>query len=305
MTKRIESFGPVRHAGPNVKKTLPRLYFTLCLCAFVPLCLVFFPLFSAGGYVLPGQHLLLMMTKSLGSAAGLVVHQRTFLYNGTESGSQTEFSETLTYRFSNAFRSETVSPDMMRIHVDSLDSVVTILDDHVALQEESRFDRYEDLLLFHSRVLLQERLSRRGIDVMVTSLGRFDGVPVYVLGAQYPDMTTVQIWIDKETFWPLRLLIPITDSGGGVSTLEFRYLLWQKHKKLWYPMRIECYENEQLVREMVVEDMIVDPSTSDEEFDVSLLTARYGKETFMEEDGQAPVESDIQKALDDFKKRYE
>lgn len=305
MTKRIENLGPVRRTGPSAKKTLPRLYFTLCLCIFVPLCLVVFPLFSAGGYVLPGQHMLLMMTESLGSAAGLVVHQRTRLYNGTEPGSQTEFSETLTYRFSNAFRSEMVSPDMTRIHVDSLDAAVTILDDHVALREESRFDRYKDLLLFHSRLLLQERLSRRGIDTMVTSLGRFDGVPVYILGAQYPDMTTAQIWIDKETFWPLRLLIPMTDSGGGVSILEFRYLLWQKQEKLWYPMRIECYENEQLVREMVVEDMIVDPSTSDEEFDIDLLTARYGEKTFTEENPQAPEQSDIQKALEDFKKRYE
>jgi len=253
---------------------------------------------------MPGQQLLLLMTENLGSAGGLVVHQKALVYDGTEAGPQTELSETLTYRFSNAFRSDTVSPDLTRIHVDSLDAAVTILDDHVALQDENRFDRYKDLLLFHSRILLQERLSRRGIDTMITSLGRFEEQPVYILGAQYPDMTTAQIWIDKETFWPLRLLIPMTDSDGGVSILEFRYLLWQKHRKLWYPMRIECYENEQLVREMVVEDLTVNPATADEDFDVSLITARYGDADRVEAD--APEEqSDIQKALDDFKRRYE
>jgi outer membrane lipoprotein-sorting protein len=247
------------------------------------------------------------MTDSLGSASGLSVQQRTILHAEAEetgAGVQTQLSETLTYRFSNAFRSETVSSDLTRIHVDNLDGAVTIIDDRVALQDENRFDRYKDLLLFHSRLLLQERLSLRGIDTVTTSLGRFDGVPVYVLGAQYPDMTTAQIWIDKETFWPLRLLFPMTDSGGGVSILEFRYLLWQKHRKLWYPMRIECYENEQLVREMVVEDLTVDPQIADGEFDVMMLRARHGDGDHAEEDAPE-VESDIQKALDDFKKRYE
>jgi outer membrane lipoprotein-sorting protein len=119
-------------------------------------------------------------------------------------------------------------------------------------------------------------------------------------------MTLAQVWIDKETFWPLRLLIPMTDSGGGVSILEFRYLLWQKHQKLWYPMKIECYENEQLVREMVVEDMVLNPSTADEDFDISLLTARYGEAAYPEEiPEEVPEQSDIQKAIDDFKKRFE
>jgi hypothetical protein len=270
----------------------------------VPLCLVVFSSVPAGGYVLPGQHLLLLMTESLGRGSGLSVHQKTLIYDGVDAVPKTHLSETLTYRFSNAFRIDTVSPGLTRIHVDSLDAAVTIQDGRVALQDESRFDRYKDLLLFHSRLLLQERLSQRGIDTMATSLGRFEGVPVYVLGAQYPDMASAQIWIDKETFWPLRLLIPMTDSEGGVSTLEFRYLLWQKHKKLWYPMRIECYEDEQLVREMVVEGLVADPSTVDGDFDVMMLRALYG-----EGDDTAPVpanvQSDIQRALDDFKKRYE
>jgi hypothetical protein len=305
MTKRNESPGPVRHAaGPGAKRTLPRLLITFCLCAFLPLCLIVFLSVTASGYVLPGQHLLLLMTESLGSASGLSVQQKTLLYNDNETGAPTQLSETLTYRFSNAFRSETVSSDLTRIHVDNLDLVVSIIDDHVALQDENRFDRYKDLLLFHSRLLLQQRLSLRGIDTVKTSLGRFDGVPVYILGAQYPDMTTAQIWVDKETFWPLRLLIPMTDSGGRVSILEFRYLLWQKHRKLWYPMRIECYEGEQLVREMVVEDLVIDPPIAEGMFDVMMLRAQYG-----ERDDAAleasEVQDDIQKALDEFKKRYE
>ena len=307
MAKVIVKAGPAEDpAGPGANRTSRRLYLVSLLSVFVPLCFVFFPLFSANGYVLPGQHLLLLMTENLGSAAGLSVHQRTLLYDGTAPEPATELAETLTYRFSSAFRSESTSPEFMRIHVDTLDAAVTILDGRVAFQDESRYDRYKDLLLFHSRLLLQERLLRRGIDTMVSSLGRFDGVPAYVLGAQYPDMTAAQVWIEKETLRPLRLLIPMTDGQGGVSILEFRYLLWQKNGRLWYPMRIECYEGEHLVREMIVEDMTVDPVFADGAFDIGRLHIRYGEEAFVEEDLQAPdVQRDLEKALEDFKKRFE
>ena len=335
MTKGIVNSGSAGcPAAPGVNRTSPRLYLILLYSAFLSLCFVFFPLLSANGYVLPGQHLLMLMTENLGSGAGLSVYQRTLLYDGTvlepatelaetfttvlEPATElaetfttapkpaTELVETLTYRFSNAFRSESTSPDFVRIHVDILDEVVTILDGRVALQNESRYDRYKDLLLFHSRLLLQERLLRRGIDTMVSSLGRFEGVPVYVLGAQYPDMTAAQVWIERKTLRPLRLLIPMTDGEGGVSILEFRYLLWQKNGKLWYPMRIECYEGEQLIRAMIVEDMAVNPVFADGVFDIDRLKTLYREESFVEEDLQAPdVQSDIQKALEDFKKRYE
>jgi outer membrane lipoprotein-sorting protein len=299
--------GPAGYsAGPGINRTSSRLYLILVLSAFACLCVIFSPTHSANGYVLPGQHLLLLMTENLGSASGLSVHQRTFLYNGQTPEPATESAETLSYRFSDGFRSESTSPDSMRIHVDTLDAAVTILDGRVALQNESRYDRYKDLLLFHSRILLQERLLHRGIDTMVSSLGRFDGIPVYVLGAQYPDMTAAQVWIDKESLRPIRLLIPMTDGAGAFSILEFRYLFWQKNGKLWYPMRIECYEGEQLVREMIVEDMTVNPLFADGTFDIGRLKTLYWGGGFVEEDlGASGAQGDIENAVEDFGEPYE
>ncbi len=307
MIKGVETFGPAeRSVGSNIDRATFRVNITLCLCAFVPLCLVFFFSIPAIGHVLPGQQLLLLMTENLGSATSLEIHQHVIVHDDTEADATTQLSETLTYRFSNAFRCESTSPSLTRIHVDTLDDAVTIQDGRVSIQNESRFDRYPDLLLFHSRILLQERLSRRGIDIMESSLGRFEGVPVYILGAQYPDMTTAQIWIDKETFHPLRMLIPMRDAEGNSSILEFRYLLWQRDKKLWYPMRIECYEDENLVREIVVDKMTINPQISDEIFDIKGLRQRYGEESPPGQEMQTTQpQSDIQKTLDDFKKRYE
>lgn len=298
---------PNKHTRPYAKSLSARFFLSLCLNAALLLGVLFSTPQSSWGYVLPGPHLLLLMTEGLGTASSLVVHQRLYLYGEIEGEMQPyEISETLTYRFSNAFRSERISPRLNRIHVDSLDDVVTIIDDMVSIQKDNLLDRYKDLLLFHSRVLLEERLSKTGIDPMISSLGRFNGVSVYVVGARYPDTTSPQVWLEKESFRPLRLLIPKTDEQGGKSILEFRYLQWQKNNKLWYPMLIQCFSNDRLIREMIVDEMIVNPLIADDRFDIDRLRGEYGMSREVETEATfLDVPSDIQKALDDFKKRYE
>ena len=287
-----------RRGGKNNKGT--RWYL------FLVICLLFTVVLPARAYVLQGPHLLLLMTESLGTASSLVVHQRLLIYNDTEPDLPAEISETLTYRFSDVFRSESVSPRLNRIHVETLDAAVTIFDDRISLQGETLLDRYIDPLLFRSRILLQKRLFDNGINPMVSSLGRFDGVPVYVLGSHYPDMSQPQLWLDKETFLPIRLLIPDPDGQGDVPGLEFRYLQWQKNRKLWYPMKVQCYRNDRLIREMIVEEMVMNPLIPEELFDIDQLRSRY-EEADVPENETPPVEvpSDIQRTLDDFKQRYE
>ena len=307
MTIKAKNFGPARYpAGPNANGTLLRVFFAFCLCSVLPLGLILSAPLTARAYVPQGPYLLLLMTQKLGTASSLVVHQKVFIYGENASDVKTDLSETLSYRFSTAFRSESVSPGYKRIHVETPEGAVTILDGKISAQEENRFDSYTDLLLIRSRVLLQDRLSKIGIDPMVSSLGRLDGVPVYVLGSCYPDMSRSQIWIEKDTFRPLRLLIPEPDGQGGISILEFRYLQWRKNKKLWYPMQIQCYQNKQLIREIIVDEMIMNPLIADEVFDIDRLKAQYGVGVETEKNPAASGESsEIRKALDDFKKRYE
>ena len=172
--------------------------------------------------------------------------------------------------------------------------------------EQSQWWNYKDLLLFHSRVPLEERLSKTGVDPMVSSLGRFNGVSVYVVGAQYLDTSLPQVWLEKDSFRPLRLLIPETDGQGGKSILEFRYLQWQKNNKLWYPMLIQCFSNDRLIREIIVDEMIVNPLITDDRFDIDRLRRAYGVAMEAEsEETLSDAPSDIQKALGDFKKRDE
>jgi hypothetical protein len=260
----------------------------------------------AFGYVLQGPHLLLLMTDNFGRAKNLIVDQTLIIFNQTVPGEVEEISETLTYRFSSAFRSDSQSAKMHRIHVDTIDDTITVYDEKVSLDDNNLFDRYKDLLLFRSRLLLQERLTDLGVDIKTTSLGRFEQEPVFILGAQYSDESLPQVWIEKETFRPIRWLIPQADINENTSLFEIRYLQWEQHEGMWYPMRIQCFQDEQLTREIMVNQVAVNAKNSEAVFDIAYLKMRYAlEEEPQHETPGSEAKDDIQKVIDDFKKRYE
>ena len=112
----------------------------------------------------------------------------------------------------------------------------------------NRFDLYKDILFYHSREALVDRLLQLGVDVTISSLGRFEEKIAFVIGAEYPDESVSQVWIDQDTFLPLRWIIKGVNPAGESDTIEIRYLVWWKVGKLRYPSRIEFYQDEELVR---------------------------------------------------------
>jgi len=261
---------------------------------------------TAHAYVLQGSHLLMLMSENLGKAASLIVEQKLAVYPETDQRLPVRIPETLTYRFPHSFRSETVSEQTHRIHVDTLNDRITVYDASISAEDNGRFDRYKDLLLLRSRRDLSDQLSKAGVDVTVSSLGRLDGEPIYVIGAQYPDHTRSQVWLDKDTFRPVKWFLVTNIPDTGLSVLEFRYLQWRKVKRVWYPDRIACYENEKLVREMVVDKVIIDAPIPGNRFDIDRLRSDYSplkNEDTRATGGDTP--SDINQVIEDFKKRYE
>jgi len=156
----------------------------------------------ADAYTLQGRHILDLMVKNLGTTRSLLVFQKMTHHSSTFTGGSTNFEETIKYIFPEQFRSDIVSEDIQRIQVVSRGTVFTVIDGEVASKTETIYDRYKDLLLYRSRLILQQRLPLLGVDVNISSLGRFQGNVSYVIGAQYPDELTPQVWVDKETFRP-------------------------------------------------------------------------------------------------------
>jgi outer membrane lipoprotein-sorting protein len=260
----------------------------------------------AAAYVLQGPHVLQLMAGNLGRARTLLVSQRLNLVNTPAQKDPVEFDETVRYVFPEKFRSDISAENVQRIHLVSDGDALTVMDGKLAADPETVFDRYTDLLLYRDRKTLVKRLLRLGVNAMVSSLGRYNGRPAYVVGAEYPDETVPQVWIDKETFMPFRWVLTVSNSESGPDILEARYLEWAKSDTVWYPMRVEFYRNDLLVREILVNSVVVNPSFSGDLFDAKHLRTIYPPAAAVPP-GKNDTESmsEVQKTIEEFKKKYE
>lgn len=260
----------------------------------------------ANAYVMQGPHILELMVQKLGKPKGLLVSQKLVLYDDNQQKIDVELNETLRYIFPETFRSDTLSENVQRIHVLSKGETLTVIDGKTADDPKNSFDRYKDILLFRSRSMLQSRLPFLGVDISVSSLGRFKGKISYVIGAQYPDETVPQIWLDKITFKPLRWIMINKESESNGNSLEIRYLEWREMDSAWYPMRIQYYRNEHLIREILVQNIIMNLSFSDELFDIEYLRSIYPSVTpVVTDQDEVEKEDEIQKIIEEFKNIYE
>lgn len=293
-------------------------------------------------YVLEGPHIVQLMTEQLGQADSLFISQKVVFYNiqpqpvslSQNDSRQTgngaaenpdnhqavsdetdeaavqpktiQLDESLRYVFSEAFRSDIVSDDNQRIFVFRDGQTLTVIDGVISGGGETRFDLYKDLLLYRSREALSERLSSLGVDISVSSLGKLEGLNAFVLGAEYPDESRPQVWIDKVTFHPLRMIIPSDSSAYSTDFLEIRYSEWRKISKIWYPMRTEFIQDGITVRAIEVNDYQINPNFSKDIFDIARLKLEYRQPVKTptranETDGL----SEVQKTIEEFKKIFE
>jgi hypothetical protein len=261
---------------------------------------------EAPAYVLRGPHLLRMMADTLGPAKGLLVFQKQFFFDDSGHVATAGVDEVITYGFPADFRSEAWSDVTQRIHVVRAQQSLTVLDGQILSQAASRFDRYKDLLLYRSRTLLPRRLGAMGIDIDLTSLGRFDDKIAYIVGAQYPDGKAIQVWLDKASLLPLRWLMPLETEAPDTGQFEIRYLDWEAVERGWYPRRIEFYQNERLVREIAVESIQVNPTLSAAQFDLEALKAQWQSQgPASTPSGETETLDEVEQKIEDFKKKFD
>jgi hypothetical protein len=297
---------------------------------------------NAQSYVLQGPHIIQLMTEKLGQADSLFVSQRVIFYNvepqpdvhDEENSGRPDIDitdqpgdlfdasqetvlappaasppilleESIRYLFSQAFRSDIISDANQRIYVYNAGQTLVVIDGRIAHFTESRFDLYKDLLLYRSRETLSERLVNLGIDVTISSIGKVEDRIALVVGAEFPDETAAQVWIDKETFQPLRMMIP-APYGNHTGLLEIRYANWQKIEKTWYPMQIEFIQDGMIVRAVEVNHYQINPRFSEDIFDIARLMSEYRQaESPSEGSSNDKGLSEVQKTIEEFKKIFE
>ena len=268
---------------------------------------VFSGIHSAAAYVLTGPHLLDLMIQKFGKADRLLVTQKLVLKHNSAEKGLIEFDETARYIFPDRFRSDTFSNALKRVHVYDGGSTLTIMDGRISSEPESGYDRYKDLLLYQSRRLLQNRLIRLGVDPEISSVGRFQNRLAYIIGAEYPDETRSQVWIDKASFKPIRWLLVRKEPThtDNRSVLEFRYRTWRQTGSISYPMNIQIFQDDVLLREINAASLTVNPSFEAILFDIDFLMTQYEADLSENTKSDDMGMGEVQKTIQEFKKRYE
>ena len=296
-------------------------------------------------YVLQGPHVLDLVIENLGKAKSLLVSQKIIFYRfggdddsnqyspGSESAQSSdavdamdgsrrsqdhyadqmaevpetmELEGSLRYIFSKAFRSDARSNESERIFIYSEGKTLTLIDGNSVPEARNRFDLYQDLLFYHAREELVERLRQLGVDVSISSLGRFEEKIAFVIGAQYPDESVSQVWIDQDTFLPLRWIIKGVNPAGESDTIEIRYLVWWKIGKTRYPSRIEFYQDGNLVRVNQAINFEENPTFSEELFDIDYLKTVFHQapaQPIVPGENEEP--SEVEKTIEEFRLIFE
>jgi len=300
---------------------------------------------STHAYVLQGPHALDLMIENLGKAKSLFVSHKIIYYraefvddleqlspssesaHSSDAGDisdswgrpenkfadgMAEIQETmeldgsLRFIFSQAYRSDARSNDSERIFIFSDGKSLTLIDGNSVPGATNRFDLFKDILFYHSREALVDRLLQLGVDVTISSLGRFEEKIAFVIGAQYPDESVSQVWIDQETFLPLRWMIHGVDPTGESDTLEIRYLIWWKTGKIRYPSRIEFYQDGNLVRVNQAINLEENPTFSRELFDIDYLKTAFPRAPVQPiVPGEPEEPSEVEKTIEEFRRIFE
>ncbi len=259
---------------------------------------VTFLLFSAvlsNAFVPNGDMVLDVMLKKLKASKTFVVKQNLVFMKSRQDDSSGKirevFPETLKYVFPDKFRSDIVSDDMKRVYVALKGQSIKIINGQRAVVSDSGFELYKELLLLRSKPLLKKRLDLTGVDLSVVSLGRIDGNIAYVIGANYPDESMSQLWVDRKTFLPVKWVVKVKSD----ELFEFYYKNWRKKHLIWYPMRIESYLNKELMR---VADVLKTDESSKinyKDFDIKHLEFLYPFIESEEEENSDEIQETIKK----------
>ncbi|MBR9979929.1 MAG: hypothetical protein KFF50_02775 [Desulfatitalea sp.] len=237
--------------------------------AWLSVVLLLFTAAPGAAQVLQGAHVLDLMVRALAGADTLRVEQMVVIDDRDIADDPLTLSETLFYAFPGRFRSEAAYQDSHRIHVVDHDRRLTLVDGRPAADPAGPYDRYKDLLLYRTRKDLHRMLLASGVDVELTSLGRLDEQIVHVLGARYPDESASQVWVDRESFLPLRWLH--ISGEGPEDRVAFIYRQWQKQGEQWYPGQVATYHQKRLIRRIDVRKIEADIALPGDWFDTERL----------------------------------
>ncbi len=277
---------------------------------FVGVMAVFSPA-SSYGYVLPAPYILEQMVAGMRIPLEYQVIQALHVSRQLEDANLAQaylinpvYEQVVNYRIPGMFRVDTTGHDLHLVYISAPAHSITIVDDILVSESVDWLYGYGKLFSYDRGRSLLGRLASMGIDVRVSSLGRLDKTVYYVIGAQYPDISVPQLWVDRETFRPVRLVASGAGVSPGVTGEEVLFSNWRRFNGMQYPGEMTFYENGEEVQKILVEYVDAHPGLSPSLFDIDAWVSSplvNGDEA--EEDPDIAIE--IQKEIERFKRIFE
>ena len=95
-----------------------------------------------------------------------------------------------------------------------------------------------------------------GVNTEVVSYARFDGRVAYLIGSKPWETDRPQLWIEKDSHLPLRLVTFQKGADGVMTRLDVRYLGWGSPVGgAWYPQTIEIWRGDKLLRRALTQNV--------------------------------------------------
>ena len=232
---------------------------------------------SAGAYVLMGEHVLDLMVQALGQADTLEVTQTLTIHAAATAISPptSALQETVRIRFPYDFRADASGDGYQRQMLISGGTALMAVNGVLQDGPLPRYARYNDILMVKPRQALADHLRMLGVDVTVSSLGRLEDRYCYVVGAHFPDEAAAQLWVAKDTFHPMRLILPPAAMSSGEGPVEIRYRNWTFAEGVAYPMHVVMLQNHQIMQEIRVDRLQVNPAFTSDLFDITALRQEW------------------------------
>lgn len=279
---------------------------SICFVMWISLVILVGGTAPSWAYVPTSAQIIDQYLKTLGKAKSLEVHEKLVYFDTRIADGTAEFDETVKYVFPDRFRSDIRTRTTTKTMVVTFDKSLVLLDGKIAAEHEGGLDHYKDILLFRNRVMASARLESLGIDLSQTWLDRFEGHIVFVIGARDDDPLTPRLYVDKQTFLPIRLLLKGTSSGENPDLYEILFFEWKVFGKTKFPSRIELYRNHTLAREIKVETITPGLTFDEALFDVDALKAKSAeKESHNRVLPDSGPDGDVKKTINDLDKIIE
>jgi hypothetical protein len=292
-------------------------YFSLAITILITSLMLTGPVNNCHAYVIGGSHLLDLMVRNLGSPKTLLVSQKVCIFETEdepdisesegEGSDSASYEEIVKFSFPEHFRSDIETDQGVKIHFFSVNSYLTVINGNIISKNEPLLTRYKDVLLFRDRILLENHLSKVGIDTSVSSIGRHNGKIHYVIGAKYPDESLPQLWLDQKNFRPSRYILPDTDNLDNAGCIEIIYLDWKRVNKTWHPERIEIYQGETILQIIESQSIDVNPILTEDIFDINKAELLYKKKIELESKTEEPQDDlhNVRQSIEEFRERFE